>query len=211
LHAVEDFSKYFHRSPDRLGPDHIRQYQAYLFRERKLQAGTITPARFNHAATLVAMGELEKAKRALPSTQVLRSEIDWHGTRIYSIALIAEGHFNEAAEILQPWRKQLVKLRTTLGYVQTKLGKVVDSIASLEGDLAFVDDNTRQLRLVLLGQAHSVQGNYPVANILLGRMVKTKDVQLGSLRQQFFSSMHRLPRNLHEIPDRLEVQVLLAA
>ena len=42
LHAVEDFSRYFHRSPDRLGPDHIRQYQAYLFRERKLQAGTIT-------------------------------------------------------------------------------------------------------------------------------------------------------------------------
>jgi integrase len=27
--------------PDRLGADHIRQYQAYLFRERKLQAGTI--------------------------------------------------------------------------------------------------------------------------------------------------------------------------
>lgn len=41
LHAVEDFSRYFHRSPDRLGPDHIRQYQAYLFRERKLQLGTI--------------------------------------------------------------------------------------------------------------------------------------------------------------------------
>src|SRR5450759_4233455 len=41
LHAVEGFSRYFHRSPDRLGPDHIRQYQAYLFRERKLQAGTI--------------------------------------------------------------------------------------------------------------------------------------------------------------------------
>src|SRR5271169_2363741 len=41
LHAVEDFSRYFHHSPDRLGPDHIRQYQAYLFRERKLQAATI--------------------------------------------------------------------------------------------------------------------------------------------------------------------------
>ena len=41
IYAVEDFAKYFHRSPERLGPDHIRQYQAYLFRERKLSAGTI--------------------------------------------------------------------------------------------------------------------------------------------------------------------------
>src|SRR6201993_5423800 len=41
LHAVEDFSRYFHRSPDQLGPDHIRQYQAYLFRERKLQPNTV--------------------------------------------------------------------------------------------------------------------------------------------------------------------------
>jgi integrase/recombinase XerD len=39
---MEDFSKHFHRSPDRLGPDHIRQYQAHLFRDRKLLAGTIT-------------------------------------------------------------------------------------------------------------------------------------------------------------------------
>ncbi len=41
IHAVEDFAKYFHRSPQRLGPEHIRQYQAYLFRERKLSPGTI--------------------------------------------------------------------------------------------------------------------------------------------------------------------------
>ena len=47
LHAVEDFSRYFHRSPDKLGPDHIRQYQAYLFRERKLQAGTIDRVAFS--------------------------------------------------------------------------------------------------------------------------------------------------------------------
>jgi integrase/recombinase XerD len=28
--------------PDQLTPDHIRQYQAYLFRERKLQPNTVT-------------------------------------------------------------------------------------------------------------------------------------------------------------------------
>ena len=41
IFAVEDFAKYFHRLPERLGPEHIRQYQAYLFRERKLSPGTI--------------------------------------------------------------------------------------------------------------------------------------------------------------------------
>ena len=41
LHAVEDFAKYFHCSPYRLGPDHIRQYQVHLFRDRKLSPGTI--------------------------------------------------------------------------------------------------------------------------------------------------------------------------
>jgi integrase/recombinase XerD len=41
IYAVEDFAKYFHRSPERLGPEHIRKYQAYLFRERKLSSGTI--------------------------------------------------------------------------------------------------------------------------------------------------------------------------
>jgi len=41
IFAVQDFARYFHRSPDRLGPEHIRQYQTYLFRERKLSPGTI--------------------------------------------------------------------------------------------------------------------------------------------------------------------------
>jgi integrase/recombinase XerD len=41
IHAVEDFPKYFHRSPERLGPSHIRQYQVHLFRDRKLSPGTI--------------------------------------------------------------------------------------------------------------------------------------------------------------------------
>ena len=42
IRAVKDFAKYFHRSPDRLGPQHIREYQAYLFRERKLSPSSVT-------------------------------------------------------------------------------------------------------------------------------------------------------------------------
>ena len=41
LRAVAELARYFHRSPDQLGPDHIRQYQAYLFRERKFQPNTV--------------------------------------------------------------------------------------------------------------------------------------------------------------------------
>ena len=36
LRTVEDFSRYFQRSPDQRGPEHIREYQAALFRKRKL-------------------------------------------------------------------------------------------------------------------------------------------------------------------------------
>jgi len=41
IHVVEDFAKYFRRPPDQRGPDHIREYQVHLFRDRKLSAGTI--------------------------------------------------------------------------------------------------------------------------------------------------------------------------
>ena len=30
VHGVEHFSRYFHRSPEHLGPEHIRKYQAML-------------------------------------------------------------------------------------------------------------------------------------------------------------------------------------
>jgi site-specific recombinase XerD len=42
LHAVADFSLHFHRPPNQLGPDHIRQYQAHLFGQRKLAPSTVT-------------------------------------------------------------------------------------------------------------------------------------------------------------------------
>jgi hypothetical protein len=39
--AVEDFSRYFNCSPDRLGPRHIREYQAALFQKRKFSPNTV--------------------------------------------------------------------------------------------------------------------------------------------------------------------------
>jgi len=41
IHSVEDFARHFNCSPDRLGPRHIREYQAELFRKRKLSAGSV--------------------------------------------------------------------------------------------------------------------------------------------------------------------------
>jgi site-specific recombinase XerD len=43
IRAVEDFARYFHRPLDRLGPQHIRQYQAHLFSQRKLAPSSVTP------------------------------------------------------------------------------------------------------------------------------------------------------------------------
>jgi len=40
LRTVGAFAKHFHRSPEQLGPEHIRQYQAHLFSVKKLAAHT---------------------------------------------------------------------------------------------------------------------------------------------------------------------------
>ena len=41
IHTVEDFARYFNYRPDRLGPRHIREYQAVLFQKRKLSSGSV--------------------------------------------------------------------------------------------------------------------------------------------------------------------------
>jgi integrase/recombinase XerD len=48
IRAVERFARHFHCSPDRLGPQHIREYQAQLFAKRKLSPGAVT----NHLCAL---------------------------------------------------------------------------------------------------------------------------------------------------------------
>lgn len=41
LRFVERFAQHFGKSPDTLGPEHLRSYQAYLFKERKLCPGSV--------------------------------------------------------------------------------------------------------------------------------------------------------------------------
>jgi Phage integrase, N-terminal SAM-like domain len=43
--TIEDLARYFKRPPDQLGPSQLRQYQAYLFRERKLAPNTMIQRR----------------------------------------------------------------------------------------------------------------------------------------------------------------------
>ena len=61
VRAVEQFSRYFHCPPHRLGSAHVRQYQAMLFTHRKLASSTVTQhlaaLRFLYVKVLSAAGD----------------------------------------------------------------------------------------------------------------------------------------------------------
>ena len=76
VRTIEDFARYFRRSPDQLTPEHIREYQANQFRQKKLAASTVTQRlaalRFFYTRTLkkawtVADTPYPKKTRHLPS------------------------------------------------------------------------------------------------------------------------------------------------
>jgi len=79
IQHVEQFARFFKRSPDRLTPTHLRTYQAHLLRERKLAPRTVRlhvcAIRFFFVKTLKRRYSLDdtpypKAPRRLP--QILR-------------------------------------------------------------------------------------------------------------------------------------------
>jgi site-specific recombinase XerD len=83
LRAVEDFARRFRCSPDRLGPRHIREYQAELFQKRKLSANSVgqhlAALRFFYIKTLrrawsIADTPYPKKTRSLP-TILSREEV----------------------------------------------------------------------------------------------------------------------------------------
>ena len=65
IRTVENFAQYFKSRPDRLGPEQIRQYQAHLFRDRKLAANTVAQRvaalRFFYIKTLGREWNLDRA------------------------------------------------------------------------------------------------------------------------------------------------------
>ena len=81
IRTVEDFSRRFKRSPDGLGPEHIREYQAELFKKRKLSPGTVTQRlaalRFFYIKTLKktwSIVETTYPKRAFHLPSILSRE-----------------------------------------------------------------------------------------------------------------------------------------
>ncbi|HEY6274266.1 MAG TPA: site-specific integrase [Terriglobales bacterium] len=76
IYTVEDFARRFNRPPDRLGPRHIREYQAELFQQRNLSSGTVAirlaALRFFYTKTLrkawsVADTPYPKRRNRLPT------------------------------------------------------------------------------------------------------------------------------------------------
>ena len=81
IRTVEDFSRYFNRPPDRLGPEHIREYQAHLFSKKKLKPSTVTQRlaalRFFYLKTLKkawSIAETPYPKKVLRLPTILSQE-----------------------------------------------------------------------------------------------------------------------------------------
>jgi integrase/recombinase XerD len=79
--TVADFARYFHRSPDKLGPEEIRQYQLYLLDVRKLAWSTFVQRtgalKFFYTRTLKQpwfVQEVAKPKVRRPLPTVLSRE-----------------------------------------------------------------------------------------------------------------------------------------
>ena len=76
LQAVQQFAVHFGKSPDKLGPDDLRSYQAYLLAERKLAVATVVA----HVAALrfffVRTLKRREFREELPLPEVVSTPAD---------------------------------------------------------------------------------------------------------------------------------------
>jgi hypothetical protein len=75
IRTVEDFSRRFNRPPDRLGPQHIREYQAELFQKRKLSPGTVAHHLLDISLAALLLPALDLGSRRF--VEVEPSEASW--------------------------------------------------------------------------------------------------------------------------------------
>lgn len=123
LGTVERFAKYFGKPPDRLGPDHIRQWQAHLLHERKLAVGTVV----NHVAAMRFFFR-RVLKRRLPIDSIPYPQYSHHRTpRVLSPDEVAR--LIDAAGTLQA-RAILMALYSTGMRRSELVGLRVDDIDS---------------------------------------------------------------------------------
>jgi integrase/recombinase XerD len=81
LRSVQEFSRHFNCSPDRLGPRHIREYQGELFQKRKFSPNTVAQRlaalRFFYTKTLKKVWSIEETpypKKTLHLPTILSQE-----------------------------------------------------------------------------------------------------------------------------------------
>ena len=108
IHTVEHFSRHFHRSPDQLGPEHIRQYQAALFTRWKLAPNTVTQRlaalRFFYVQVLKrgwSVAETPYPKKVLHLPQVLSQESAHRALRMCPCGSV--GTSQSLQDIAVPW------------------------------------------------------------------------------------------------------------
>ena len=76
LHSVAEFAKHFHKSPDQLGPEEIRQYQLFLVQEKQASQSTcvqlVCALRFFYTHTLNRKIEVERIPFSRPGDMFTR-------------------------------------------------------------------------------------------------------------------------------------------
>src|SRR6266478_2029588 len=116
IRTVEHFSRYFHRPPDQLGPQHIREYQAALFTRWKLASNTVTQRlaalRFFYVQVLRrgwSVAETPYPKKVLHLPQVLSPE------EVARLIDAAESPFHRILLMTQPQPRIILVLRHVQG------------------------------------------------------------------------------------------------
>jgi integrase/recombinase XerD len=124
VHAVEEFATYFHRSPEQLGPEHVRDYQVHLFRDRKLSPRTIegqaAALRFLFVKTLGRPYlpdaiPFPKHHRRLP-TVLSQQEVS---RLTYARFLLVEGTLQNVDKVIHIRARQIEELNVTAAPTQS--------------------------------------------------------------------------------------------